>query len=47
MRYAYRSLVSREPSSLEVFEALNNVNGNLTLGAVQLPVLISDEYAGF
>lgn len=47
VRYAYRSLVSREPTSLEVFEALNNLNGNLTLGAVQLPVLISDEYAGF
>lgn len=47
VRYVYRSLVSREPTSLEVFEALNDINANLTLGDVQLPVLISDEYAGF
>ena len=46
VRYAYKSLLSREPTSVEVYQTLTDLE-NFTLGAVQAPVLISDEYAGF
>lgn len=46
VRYAYKGLLSREATSVEVFTTLLDLE-ELTLGAVQAPILISDEYAGF
>ncbi len=45
--WAYQSLLSRNPTSQEVFIAAETLENNLDFSAVQRTILISDEYAGF
>jgi hypothetical protein len=45
--WAYQSLLSRNPTSQEVFSAAEALENDLDFSAVQRTILISDEYAGF
>jgi hypothetical protein len=45
--WAYQSLLSRNPTSQEVFIASGALESDLDFSAVQRTILISDEYAGF
>jgi hypothetical protein len=45
--WAYQSLLSRNPTSQEVFTAAETLENTLDFSAVQRTILISDEYAGF
>ncbi len=45
--WAYQSLLSRNPTSQEVFSASIDFSSTLNFSTVQRTVLISDEYAGF
>lgn len=45
--WVYRSLLSREPASAEVYVHAVDFASSLNISAVQRAVLISDEYAGF
>ena len=45
--WVYRSLLSREPSTAEVYTYALGFSNTLNIGSVQRAVLISDEYAGF
>ncbi len=45
--WAYQSLLSRNPTSQEVFVAAEALESDLDFSAVQRTILISDEYAGF
>ncbi|MFT4777936.1 MAG: hypothetical protein ACJAU0_002656 [Flavobacteriales bacterium] len=47
INWAYLSLLSREPSSNEVFTVIGDFQNDLTFSAVQRSILIKDEYAGF
>ncbi len=47
IRWAYLALLSREPSSAEVYTQLSVFNTNYNIRAVQKSILITDEYAGF
>lgn len=45
--WAYQSLLSRNPTSQEVYSATIDFSNSLNFSTVQRTVLISDEYAGF
>lgn len=45
--WAYQSLLSRNPTSQEVFIAAESLENDLNFSAVQRSILITDEYAGF
>jgi hypothetical protein len=47
IRWAYSSLLSREPQTIEVFNLLDDFNNGENIEAVQKSILITDEYAGF
>ncbi len=47
IRWAYSSLLSREPQTIEVFNLLDDFNNGENIEAVQISILITDEYAGF
>jgi len=47
INWAYLSLLSREPSSNEVFTVIGSFQNDLNFSAVQRSILIKDEYAGF
>lgn len=47
IRWAYFSLLSREPNSAETYFALQKFNQGNDIKAVQKSILSSDEYAGF
>jgi len=46
-QWIFLSLLSREPSINESFDAVNNFHANNVISQIQLEILISDEYAGF
>ena len=45
--WAYNSLVARDPSPQEVFEASGDFSSTMNFQSIQRGILISDEYAGF
>ncbi len=47
VRWAYQSLLSREPSSSERFESINDLAAGENAAHLQKEILITDEYAGF
>jgi hypothetical protein len=47
IRWAYQSLLSREPTSAEVYFLLPTFNNGQNIKAVQQSIIIGDEYAGF
>jgi hypothetical protein len=47
VRWAYLSLLSREPSSAEIITRLTDFNVGQDIQKVQKKIVISDEYAGF
>ncbi len=47
IRWAYSSLLSREPTTIEVYNLLDDFNNGNNIKAVQRAIAISDEYAGF
>lgn len=47
IRWAYSSLLSREPTTIEVYNLLDDFNNGQNIKAVQRAIAISDEYAGF
>jgi hypothetical protein len=47
VRWAYLSLLSREPSSAEIITRLTDFNSGQDIQKVQKKIVISDEYAGF
>lgn len=47
IRWAYLGLLSREPTTIEVYNLLDIFNTGNNIKAVQKSILISDEYAGF
>lgn len=47
IRWAYAALLSREPSTSEIFNKLGMYNNGNNIKAVQKSILITDEYAGF
>lgn len=47
VRWAFQSLLAREPSSSESFELVNELSSGLNMAHVQKRILITDEYAGF
>jgi hypothetical protein len=47
IRWAYKSLLSRDPNSAEVIDLLDDFQNNNDIQTVQKKILITDEYAGF
>ncbi len=47
IRWAYISLLGREPSSIEIFNVIDNYATGQNIKYVQKTILITDEYAGF
>ncbi|MBX7050896.1 MAG: hypothetical protein K1X54_02570 [Flavobacteriales bacterium] len=47
IRWSYLSLLSREPSTTEVYNKLSILNNGMNIRAVQKSILVTDEYAGF
>ncbi len=47
IRWAYLALLSREPTSAEVYSQLSVFNAGYNIRAVQKSILTTDEYAGF
>ncbi len=47
VRWAYLSLLSREPSTAEIITRLTDFNSGQDIQKVQKKIVISDEYAGF
>lgn len=47
IRWCYLSLLSREPSTAEVYSKLSVLINGMNIKAVQKSILITDEYAGF
>ena len=47
IRWTYFSLLSREPSTAEMYFALESFNPEYDIKSVQKSILVSDEYAGF
>jgi hypothetical protein len=45
--WVYRSLLSREPNTVEVYTNSTDFSTTQNISAIQRAVLISDEYAGF
>jgi len=47
IRWAYFTLLSREPSTSELYFALQNYNPDNDIRTIQKFIIVSDEYAGF
>lgn len=47
IRWAFISLLGREPSSVEIYNLIDNFNTGQNIRYVQKSILITDEYAGF
>ncbi|MBL0315231.1 MAG: hypothetical protein IPP69_05400 [Flavobacteriales bacterium] len=47
IRWCYLSLLSREPTTAEVYTKLSILNNGMNIKALQKSILITDEYAGF
>ncbi|MFM9984090.1 MAG: hypothetical protein ACKVOK_02605 [Flavobacteriales bacterium] len=47
IRWAYISLLGREPSSIEIYNVIDNYNTGQNIQFVLKSILITDEYAGF
>jgi hypothetical protein len=47
IRWAYLSLLGREPSTIEIFDVIDNYNLSQNIRYVQKTIMITDEYAGF
>lgn len=47
IRWAYLSLIGREPTTVEIVSLIDNFNTGQNIRYVQKSIMISDEYAGF
>jgi hypothetical protein len=47
VRWAHRTLLSREPSDAEVLEGIEALGNDLDLGNLYITIMTTDEYAGF
>lgn len=47
VRWCYLALLSREPTTGEVYSKLSSITGTMDIKSLQKSILITDEYAGF
>lgn len=47
IRWAYSALLSREPSTIEIYNLIGSFTNGQNIKAVQKSILLTDEYAGF